>query len=522
MHSEDIFNHTEREKNIVRSSLIGAISHVAQLIPTFVGRTIFLWVLTEEYLGITGLFTNLLLVLSLADLGIATAITFRFYEPVSRQDIVQIGKLMNFFKSVYTGIVIVLLTVGLAVTPFVKFMVNDVREIPADVNLHVVYLLFLADTVASYLFVYKQTLLAVDQRNDIVSLCQTGCVYAAAAAKIAVLLITRNYTAYLLSGIAMTILINYAVSLWVTRKYRPVFAVKEQLTEQEKWQIFSDTGACLLHKVGTTVLSGTDNLVLTKMIGLAATGLYSNYSIITANLTAVLAKLFGNYVSSIGNAKVKLEKGEHYSMYRKLRFLDWFMTSVSAVCLYVLLNDFISIWLGDHFLLDRFTVACLVAQYFLAVARVTNESYINACGLFVKDKPRPIIEAIMNLVISVPLAKYIGIAGVFLGTIISHSLTVGWREPYILYRYEFQRGQGGYWAEFITFILITGGLCFGIDELKIFFRLDINNWLLWLAEAVITALASTAVLSLVFWRKEGFRFLLQNAAALPGRMMQNK
>lgn len=512
--NEDIFNSSNRERNIVRASMLGTGSQIVRILISFAVRTVFLAVLSEDYLGITGLFTNVLQVLNLAELGITTAIAFRFYAPVNDRDIRQVGRLVNFYKRIYRLIALFILTAGLAICPFVKWMIKDGSEIPADVNLYVVYLLFLAETLSSYIFVYKQTLLSADQRNDLVALCQTGAQALTAVVQIVLLLTLHNYTLYLGLGIFTTIGVNFLVSLWITRKYRPVFEVAEQLSREEQHQIYSDTAACMLHKVGATVLTSTDNIVLTKMISLAATGLYSNYAMICTNLQVVSSQLLGNFVSSIGNAKLNLSTEEHYRMYRKMLFLNRCYTCLTTVCLYTLVDDFIVLWLGEHFRLDPFTVVCLAAQYYLHVNRITNGSYINAGGWFVKDKIRPIIEAVLNLGISIWLAAKIGIAGVFLGTILSNLATVAWREPRILFRLEFKKSQLPYWLEAAAFAALTLFLCAGIRFLKIASGIVIGSFLLWILEAVLTAAACCILLTLAFGRTESFCFMTDKLRGL--------
>ena len=311
----EVFNTQSRKKNVMQSSFWGGFANIIKILLGFVNRSVFIYILSVDYLGINGLFTNILSVLSLAELGVTTAIVYRFYEPISKGDIVRVGRLMNFLKKVYNTIALVMAISGMLVLPFIKFLINSQSQIPGDINLHVIYLLFLFQSATSYLFVYKQSILSADQKNYLISVFQVGNSVLLCLLQIVVLLIWRNYTLSLALNICTGLLYNYVVSLWVTKKYSPVFEVKETLSKEEQKIIFEDTKATMYHKVGSTVLNSTDNIVITKMISLTATGLYSNYSMIFICLKRLLCQVLGTFVSSIGNAKNDLEKDEYYNIF---------------------------------------------------------------------------------------------------------------------------------------------------------------------------------------------------------------
>ena len=160
-----MFNRESRKKNVLRASFVGATCNLINTILGFIYRTIFIKVLSSSYLGINGLFSNILQILSFADLGISTAIVYRFYEPISKNDVTKVGQLMNFFKKVYNGVASIILVAGLSLLPFLNQFIKESSEIPSDINLQEVYLLFLLQTLSSYLFVYKQTILSADQKQ---------------------------------------------------------------------------------------------------------------------------------------------------------------------------------------------------------------------------------------------------------------------------------------------------------------------------------------------------------------------
>ena len=511
-----VFNQASRTKNAMKTSAAGVAVNLIKILLGFGYRSLFLTILSETYLGINGLFTSILQVLSLAELGISTAIVYRFYEPISRGDVSRVGMLMNFFRRVYAAIAGIILALGLAVMPFLHLLIRSSAEVPPDVNLYVVYLLFLGNTLSSYLFTYKLTLWTADQKNYLFSLADLAANLARYAFQIAVLLTTKDFTWTLAAGIWAALLVNFGFSLWVTKQYREVFRIREMLPEVDRKQIYADTRAVMYHKVGTTVLLGTDNAVLTRMVSLAATGLYSNYSMIILYAQTLISQLLGNFTPSVGNARQQMSPKEYYALFRKMAFLGLWVSCVVSVCFYTALDDLIAVWLGPRFVFGGGVTVALCVSFYLTIARITNNAFTNADGLFVKDRIRPLIEAALNLGISIGLTKWLGIVGVFLGTIISSLLTIVWREPLILYRYSFNRNVSEYWKMYGSFTGVAVLAAAGIHFLKAAVGFT-PSWPMLVLESALAFLAINGFLLLLFHRKEEFLYMKQLAMRLRGK-----
>lgn len=506
MEQKRMFNQQSRTQNALKSSFTGTVCNLVNIVFGFVYRTIFIQVLSSNYLGINGLFGNILQILSFADLGISTAIVYRFYEPISQNDVHKVGQLMNFFKSIYRGIATIILVTGLGLLPFLNFFIKDTSEVPPDINLQKVYLLFLLQTISSYLFVYKQTILSADQKQYISSLIQTLITLARYILQVLILLATKNYTWTLTTSIILNILMNFTFSEWVSCKYKDVFTVKDGISKEEKKQIFDDTRATLCHKVGGTILTGTDNIILSKCVGIVATGVYSNYSMILSSLSGFLNQVFGSFTSSLGNAHVEQNAEQKYISYRRLLFANLWITSVCTVCLYNLLNDFITVWVGADMLLNELTVTVLCVQFFIETARIISMSYTNGCGLFVRDKVRPLIEASINLGVSIVMANLLGIAGVFIGTIVSHLCTVFWREPYLLYKYEFEKSMKEYCYYYGVAVALTIGLCFLTVQMSGLIFPERKTLVAWTLKGNFVFILSNVVVAVLLHRCSEFEF----------------
>lgn len=499
-----IFNEDSRQKNAMMASVFAILEQVFSVASVFIYRTVFLHFLTKEYLGIEGLFTNILQLFSLAELGIGTTILYRMYKPFAEKDVNAISAHVRFYKNVYHGIALLTALIGACLYPFIENIV-DASDVPADVNLKLVYVLFVLQSVASYLFVYKQSLIQANQRAYLVSGFTTGLTVLNVVIKIIVLAFTKKYELVLLASIATTILLNWLFSLWITHEYKEFFQNPTRLGKEETMGIVKDTAGLMCHKVGFIVLTSTDNIILSKMVSLAAVGIYTNYATITSAVQMLLTKMLNSFTPTIGNFMVNYEKEAVEDLYKKLLFVNFWFTSFCTVCLYVLLNPFIEIWLDDTFLLSTFTVMVLCAQFYIKSSQTMNEAFINAAGLFTRDRIRPLIESALNLVISIVLAKQIGIAGVFIGTCVSSLLTCYWRQPYLLYKHVFQNSPRHFVINQTLWLALTCLMCFVMQNVCQNFAITIGGFLIRL---IVCGLGINAVYLILWHRTTAFRYFL--------------
>lgn len=501
-----IFNRNSRTENVLKTSTIGVTCNLINIALGFVYRTYFIMILSASYLGINGLFTNILQMLSLAELGVTSAISYRLYAPIKENDLLQVAKLMTFFKQVYHTIAAAILVFGLMLLPKLEFFINDTNEIPNDINLQVIYLLFLFQTVSSYCFSYKQSLLSADQKQYLLSISQTMICFIGYVLQLISLTLWRSFSLTLTINIANTVCLNYLVSQWVEKKYKSVFSIKTSLDNEEKKKIYSDTKATMLHKVGGTVLNSTDNIILSKFVGLTVLGKYSNYALIITSLNGIMGQLFSSFTSSFGSAHVSLTQDDAFTAYKRVLFVNFWITGWITTSLLVLIDPFISIWLGPHMQLDNTISVVLAIQFYIVSCRKITTSYIDACGLFIKDRYRPLVEALINLVISIMLVKRFGASGVIGGTIISHLLTVFWREPYILFKYEFCIPIKRYWHVYIKFAGVTfsSSLLFISIHQNIF--ISKSSMMVWVVEGIFYTFLYNAIAVLLFNKTEEFKF----------------
>ncbi len=434
-----------RIKNATYNSATGMAYQLLNSVLALVYRTAVIKVLGVEYLGINGLFSNVLMLLSLTELGINVAITFRMYEPAQNEDYVRLSALISFFERIYKIIALIVLIIGLCLMPFLKFLIKDLNEVSSDVNIYLVYIVMLVQSSTSYLFTCRQTLLQAWQQdyiNNVFRIIYSILLY---AVQIGCMIIYRDYTLVLIVATLFGVIMNWVYYVVIEYQYKEVFAETTDLAKEEKNEIFHETKALLFHKVGGAVLQSTDSLVISKFLGLGVVGIYSNYTVITQTIAALVAKFFNGTVAGVGNVNVTESSDKLHNIYMDLSLMVMWAASYCSVCLFVCFNPFITIWVGKKLCLSVLDVFTIAFSFYVVNSRFINTIYVNACGLYYLDQFRPLLEAGINIVLSVILARYYGVAGVCIGTIVSEGVTAWWREPYLLYKKLFDRSAAKYW-----------------------------------------------------------------------------
>lgn len=361
-------------------------------------RRVFVLLLGREYLGLNGLFADVLSMLSLAELGFSASITYSLYRPVAQGDAETIKSLVRLYRRVYRTVGIAVLTAGLSLTPFLSFFV---KEMPEDILcIPLIYVLNLVNASISYFFAYKSTLLFVHQKKYVETAIRAAVSLGATAAQTGVLLLTRNYIYYLLLAIGATIVQNAAVSLQADRFY-PYLREKNvrPLPPEILGEIRRNVRAMLLHRIGAVAVLNTDNLLISKFVGVAAAGLYSNYVMIRGFLNIMVGALFDVITPALGNlAATETVEGKQ-AAFRRLAFFSAWLFGWMSICLFCLYDPFIDLWLGEGYLLPAPAVL-IVANFYVTCMRTPVINTKSVLGLFWEDRHKSIVEAAFNLAVT--------------------------------------------------------------------------------------------------------------------------
>lgn len=419
---------------------------------SFISRTVFIETLGAEYLGLAGLLNNVLGFLSISELGIATAIGFSLYKPLAEKDYKTASSLMSLYRKAYTIIAGIVFAAGIGLYFFLDFFISPHQQ-PDGTD--IAYFAFLINTVAGYLFSYKTTLITSD--NQAYKLVPINvCVNAVQTLlQVIVLLVTNSYVAYLVVHIGCSIICMLVQNRFVTNKYKQVdFCTDESLDPKLKHQIKRNIGGLVIAKIGDYLVNSTDNLIITKLISLAATGIYSNYLMIRNMVNGFIATAFAGITASMGNVVAVESDEKKLEIFDRLMFCAFFTYSFEAVCFICLFNPFIGELWGEEFLFDTFTVAIIVINNYLTGLRIPLITMKGVAGTYMEDAWIPFAFAGVNLVASIVLVQYFGVAGVFMGTILGSLLTADWYRPIVIYRNVFHASVCKYYKRYLLYVVL--------------------------------------------------------------------
>lgn len=436
-------NHKSRSYNSAVNAVVNIIAQFIILLINFGTRKIFIVAFGENYLGISGLYSNILSVLSLAELGVGSAILYCLYKPVAENDYEHINALINYYKKLYRIIGLLVAAIGLLVVPFLDYLVN----IEADVgNITLYYLLYLANVVASYFLVYKTAILTADQKNFVIKICTAIVQVVQFVILTIIALILRNYTVYLALQILFSILINIVCSIVASKKY-PFINGKNQIDADEKKSIWANIKAMFSYQVGNVAVNHTDNILISLLISTITVGFYSNYSMVVSAVSTFAALIFTSVQASIGNLAAKESSERQYNVFKKLSVVGFCITSFATVSFVTLFQDFITILYTDYYLLDfKVVIACSINFYMVNILQPIY-CYRNTVGLFNQTKRVMIYTALLNIILSVILGKICGLFGILIATFISRLTTNFWFEPIKLYKNYFHKSAKEYFVD---------------------------------------------------------------------------
>lgn len=442
-----------RVEQSMKNTAASLVIQAGTILLNFVSRTIFIKIMGEQYLGINGLFGNILNMLSLAELGIGTTITYWLYEPMARNDEQRLNVLMSVYARIYNMIGVLVLAAGLAITPFLSFFMKEVPDIP---HIAFIYVLYVIKMSISYFFVYKSTLIYVAQKAYITNIINFIIFVLTTTVQIIILCLTANYILYF----GCSIIFSFSGNLILSHTAEKMFPflkkpAEGRLTKSEKVEIRKDVTAILSHNIGSFVLTSTDNMVIAKLIGIIEVGLYSNYTMILNAIQKLLELIFGSLVSSVGNLVHSADKEKIYETFKNVFFAVSWIVGFCSICLFVLFKPFITLWLGERFVFSNYVVFFIVLNFYLTFIRQPANTFKHCAGLFRKDMYKPYFESAINLITSILLAQRFGISGVFMGTTISTVTACLYVEPYILYKYFYEKNVLEYFKMFFKYLLVT-------------------------------------------------------------------
>lgn len=499
-----------RTEKSLMNVLTGVFGQFFSYLLSFVIRTVFISTLGEIYLGLNGLYSNILSVLNLTELGLGTAIVIELYRTVAQKDEEKTKQYLQLYKKAYLAIGVIILVAGLAITPFLQYFVNDHESLEL-INYRLVFVLYLINTVFSYFFfAYRQSILQANQEEYRSRIVSYGFKFVEMILQVIFLLVFRNIYVYLIIpiviGCASTIVRGILAGRWY-----PIVKMKPagKLSREEIKTTWRNIMSVAVYKISGTVINSTDNIIISSYISIVLTGFYSNYLILVAAVQTILEKIFSAFTASLGNLNVAAgdDLNKKYQVFNTMGFLNFWLYGFCGVCLYVLFTPFIKIWIGERYLLSSTTEFVIVLNFLITGFQQTVGTHRAAYGLFYRGKFRPIFSIIVNIVTSIVLVQVMpaeyGVVAVLLGTIISTVGVSWWYDTLIVHKCAFGRSPAKYYIEYWLRIVFVVANCLLVKWICSF--IHVNAFVNLLIYAVLCIVVFHGTLIAVFSKTPEFQ-----------------
>lgn len=491
----------ERTKNASRNIVFGGILKIYQIAVPFLMRTAMIYFMGVQYLGLNSLFTSILQVLNLTELGVGSAMVYSMYKPIAEDDTNTICALMRLYRLYYRVIGIVIAVIGVVLTPFIPYLVKS--DLPAGLNIYVLYLLNLSATVLSYwLFAYKNALFQAHQRLDVTSKITLITNTFQYVVQLIIIIFIKDYYLYVLATLLTQALTNIVTALVATRRY-PEYKPRGKLDRQVVKDINQRIRDLFTSKLGGVIVNSADTVVISAFLGLTVLAVYQNYYYILTSIIGFVAIIFSACTAGIGNSVIVETKEKNFNDLKKFTFLISWIAGFCTCCLLCLYQPFMEIWVGEDLMLRFSAVICFCIYYFVYEINQLLNTYKDAAGIWHEDRFRPLVTAIENLSLNLILVQFWGIYGVLLSTVLS-MLVVGM--PWLLYNLFtvlFDRSQFPVYfrslIKYVVVVFISCLLCYGVCCFITF-----GKWVALIIRAIICCILPNTLYFIIYRKSPEF------------------
>lgn len=498
--------HIDIINNAKRNIFSGTVNRVVLMICPFVERTVLHLLLGPEYLGLNSLFTSVLSVLCLAELGFGMAMVYNMYAPMAAGDTKKINALLNVYKKIYRVIALVILCAGLLLIPLIPRLIRG--GYPAELRLEWLYLAYLANTVVSYsFFAYLTSILVASQRDDVQSTTNSITRVALLLCQVSVLLFTRSYYAYVGLMPVFTLINNLWVGWQVHRLY-PEYKPIGTLTQEERKSIRKLITGTFIQRACEVTRNSMDSIFISAFLGLTLTAIYSNYYAIMNAVTVFVSIVSVAFQGGVGHHVATKSVEENFLEMNRLNFLYLWIGGWCSVCLICLYQPFMRIWMGQEMMLPMDSVQLLVLYFYLLKLGDMITLYFSARGLWWKSRYRAAVETLTNIVLNYVLGRLFGINGIIAATILAWlscnyiwSTYIIFKDYFSLSRWmQYYLNQGRQTLVNLAALAVTAGICRLIPIQ--------NDYLSLLVRGVFCIIIPNSVFLLVYCRSESFQYLM--------------
>ena len=440
-----------RAINTLKGSIMGMVLLCINTIGGFASRTLLIYVLGVEYAGLNGLFTSILTVLNMAEMGFGSAIVYKLYKPIAEGDTLRVCALMNYYKKVYRYIGIGVFCVGILIIPFLKVFIHS--DVPKELNIYILYLIYLGNCCLTYwLFAYKTAIISAHQRTDLSNGVNAIVFTIKYIIQIICLLFFKNYYVYIIVIPITTLMTNIGNAIIANKKF-PQYQCDGNISREERGEIKEKILALMFNKFGVAIINGSDNVVISSFLGLAILGIYDSYYYVFSTVHSMFSVFHNAITAGIGNSIITETKEHNIKLFYRLTFINMWAVGWSAICMFCIFEPFMQLWIKEGLVI---CFALIMSLYFYFwMIRFIVLVFKNAMGLWKEDRFRAAIEGIFNLILNLIMVQIWGIYGVMISTIVAMLfISVPW-ETKVLFKKYFGISMFSYFCKMAMYFLIT-------------------------------------------------------------------
>ena len=491
-----------RTGNVLRNVSWATLLQFILMLLQFITRTVFIRTIGRDYLGITGFFTDIMLVIDLANLRIPDALILCMYKPLAEKNYVKVRAIINIFGKACFFISIAIFTVGIAIIPFLSYLIKDPPNIPE--NFTVMYLFYLFTTIVTYFVYHRSSLIFADQKNYIVSIYQKAFHFIQIILQIVILIFIRNFYFFILAQVVTVPLMNFMLSRKAEKMY-PFIKEKNtyKLSKIEKTEIITTVKSMFIYGIGAVALVGVDSILVSSIIGIGVLGLCTNYMLIINSVKALIDQSMIGFTASIGNLNVQSDSETTETAFCQVNFIVFFITAFCAINLAISLSTLVSVWLDASFILPQMVVISLVLRFYVQGTLYTTFTFRSTLGLLNKKRYISILTAIVNIALSIVMGKFYGVAGIFFASSIAIFFFTILPEAVLLYKEKFQKSNIKFFISYFKYLAFM--VCNYLITKFILDKMEFNGWTGFLLKAFLGAVISGSFFIIVFFRDKYFR-----------------
>ena len=493
-----------RTYNSIRNIVVACASQIISMVIGLVLRTFFIRYLGNEYLGMNSLFTSVLNIISMTEMGFTTVAVVSLYQPIADNDMSKLAVFVQYYRKVYLVIAGATLILGIAIMPFLNIFVNTENDIK---NLYLYYLLFIINNSVSYLANYKLLVIKACQKEYLLSKQKIYVNITFTIVQILAMIVFHNYVLYLILMIGETFFISFMGSLKLKDVYPNLkLNVNGKLRKEEKQAIWKDIYSNFTYKMGTQLMTNSSDIFISTYAGTGTLGLYSNYAIFLNIVKSVMKDIYLQIYNSIGNLNQNENAKKREDIFEVCIFVYAFLLTIALCGIYSLGDDAITIWLGRDYLIEHgiLAMAC-VNNYFYMMSYPVNTFRVTS-KYMKESRYLSLIGAGIGIVAGTILGKHVGIVGVLGAIVLARVSTIFWYEPYILYKKVFEGSFFKYLLKQLRYILTIAVIC--VIESNIFKVYSEVSIIHFIVKIVLSVLISCAVFCIVNFKQKEFNYML--------------